>query len=257
MTGATAPRVTRRRLLATAAITTAATAAGWPATAADPAIEAPMKHIVLLGDSIFDNAAYVAGGPDVVQQLRTRLPAGWRATLLAADGGVTGSVQRQLQQLTPDASHLVVSVGGNDALRHIGVLEERARSMAEALDRLAGIRERFWRDYRAMLDGVLGRGLPTAVCTIYDGRLPDPVRRRLAVTALTIFNDCITREAFARGLPLIDLRLLFDRDEDYANPIEPSVRGGEKIAAAIADLVAGHDFSRRRSEVVARVEGRP
>jgi len=29
-----------------------------------------MNHIVLLGDSIFDNAAYVAGGPDVVRQLR-------------------------------------------------------------------------------------------------------------------------------------------------------------------------------------------
>ena len=71
----------------------------------------------------------------------------------------------------------------------------------------------------------------------------------LVVTALTVFNDCITREAFARGLPLIDLRLLCDQKEDYANPIEPSVRGGEKIAAAIARLVAEHDFSRRHSEV--------
>jgi len=26
-----------------------------------------MKHIVLLGDSIFDNAAYVAGGPEVIK----------------------------------------------------------------------------------------------------------------------------------------------------------------------------------------------
>ncbi len=129
--------------------------------------------------------------------------------------------------------------------------------MAGALDRLAGIREHFGQDYRAMLDGVLGRGLPTAVCTIYDARFPDPLRRRLAAAGLTIFNDCITREAFARGLPLIDLRLIFDRDEDYANPIEPSVRGGEKIAAAIADLVAEHDGSRRRSEVFARVANGP
>jgi len=28
-----------------------------------------MRHVVLLGDSIFDNAAYVHGGPDVVAQL--------------------------------------------------------------------------------------------------------------------------------------------------------------------------------------------
>jgi hypothetical protein len=32
-----------------------------------------MKHIVLLGDSILDNAAYVNGGPDVIEQLCGRL----------------------------------------------------------------------------------------------------------------------------------------------------------------------------------------
>ena len=47
-----------------------------------------MKHVVLLGDSIFDNAAYVAGGPDVVKQLRAALPNDWRATLNALDGAV-------------------------------------------------------------------------------------------------------------------------------------------------------------------------
>jgi hypothetical protein len=107
-----------------------------------------------------------------------------------------------------------------------------------------------------MLNGVLGRGLPTAVCTIYDPRFPDPKRQRSAATVLTVFNDCITREAFARGLPLIDLRLICDRDEDFANPIEPSVRGGAKIAAAIAALVTDGDGA-RRSEVFARLKDRP
>src|SRR5690349_5483722 len=32
------------------------------------------RHVVLLGDSIFDNAAYVGGGPDVITQLRAALP---------------------------------------------------------------------------------------------------------------------------------------------------------------------------------------
>ena len=39
------------------------------------------------------------------------------------------------------------------------------------------------------------------------------------------------------------------KPEDYANPIEPSVRGGAKIAGAIARLITEHDFSRHRSEV--------
>ena len=247
MTKTIAVRITRRRLLAAAALI----AAAHKRAIADPRMEMPVRHIVLLGDSIFDNAAYVAGGPDVVHQLRERLPDGWRARLAAVDGSVTASVAIQLQQLPPDASHLIVSVGGNDALGHAGTLDEGARSMAEALDRMAAIRDQFERDYGAMLDGVLERGLPTAVCTIYDARFPNPLRRRLAATGLTIFNDCITRAAFSRARPLIDLRLICNEDEDFANPIEPSVRGGAKIAAAVAALIAEHDFARHRSEVFA------
>ena len=211
-----------------------------------------MSHVVLLGDSIFDNAAYVRGGPDVIRQLREVLPTGWTGTLRAVDGAVTGSVPRQLQGLPPDATHLVVSVGGNDALGNIGVLDDASRSIADALNRLAGIGDGFERGYRAMLDVVLARALPTALCTIYDPRYPDPRMQRLAVAGLTIFNDAITRQAFARGLPLIDLRLVCDEDADYANPIEPSSRGGEKIARAIARLVTEHEFSRRRTEVFVR-----
>ena len=208
-----------------------------------------MSHVVLLGDSIFDNAAYVAGGPDVVAQLRDRLPAGWRATLCAVDGAVTRDVQRQLECIPSDATHLVVSVGGNDALGHSGLLDQGARSMAEAVWRLADVRDEFRRNYGAMLELVLRPGLPTAVCTIYDGRFPDPRQQRLGATALTIFNDCITRLAFGRGLPLVDLRLIFNEPGDYANPIEPSVQGGAKMAEAIAALVAQHEFSKARPEI--------
>jgi GDSL-like Lipase/Acylhydrolase family len=211
-----------------------------------------MTHIILLGDSIFDNGAYVGGGPDVVRQLRAILPAGWRATLRAIDGAVTGSVRRQLDGLPDDASHLVLSIGGNDALGHVGMLEDASNSIAHALNRLAGIAEGFERDYRGAVEAVLARSLPTALCTIYYPRFPDPRLQRLSVTALTVFNDCIIREAFARGLPLIDLRLVCDEDADYANPVEPSVHGGEKIARAVLHLVSEHDFARRRTEAFVR-----
>jgi hypothetical protein len=208
-----------------------------------------MNHIVLLGDSIFDNAAYVAGGPDVLTQLRERLPKNWQATLRAVDGAITTDVIAQLREVPPDASHLIVSAGGNDALGEAHFLEEPASSVAEAISRLASIRQSFDEKYRTMLDAVLKLKLPTALCTIYDGRLPDPQRRRLAVTALSVINDCITRHAFSHGLPLVDLRLICSEDGDYANPIEPSVQGGAKIAAAIASMLAQHAFARTRSEI--------
>jgi hypothetical protein len=39
--------------------------------------------------------------------------------------------------------------------------------------------------------------------------------------------DAITREAFARNIDCIDLRILCNYDRDFANPIEPSVHGGK------------------------------
>lgn len=211
--------------------------------------ERTTRHIVLLGDSIFDNAAYVGGGPDVVRQLAERLPQGSRASLLAVDGAVVNGVARQLGRIPANATQLVVSAGGNDALEASGVLGEKVRTVAEAVGRLAAISEAFAQGYRAMLDEVLALRLPTALCTIYDANYPEP-ERRIIVSALSVFNDVITRAAFARGLPLIDLRLICDKPGDYANPIEPSVQGGAKIASAITRL-ASLDAWRGPSVVIA------
>jgi hypothetical protein len=194
-------------------------------------------HIVLLGDSIFDNAAYVAGGPDVVEQLRQKLPPGWRATLRAVDGAVATAVPRQLEEVPRDASHLVLSVGGNDALSHIDLLDRPARSFTEVLEALATVGEEFEHRYVRTVDAVLGLCLPLVICTIYDGNLEDPRRRRSARAALTVFNDVILRCASARRLPVIELRQVCTEPGDYANPIEPSVQGGRKIADAVLKAI--------------------
>ncbi len=99
-----------------------------------------------------------------------------------------------------------------------------------------------------MLAEALARGLPTAICTIYYPRFPDAVLQRIAVAGLTVFNDCIIRAAFAHAIPLLDLRLICTEEADYANPIEPSARGGEKIASAIANMVK-HGFVGGRTQV--------
>jgi len=214
------------------------------------------RHVVLLGDSVFDHSTYVSGGPDVAQQLRERLPPGSRVTLAASDGTVTPRVKPQLQSFAADATHVVVSMGGNDALRHSSMLDENASSVSEVLDKLAGAREKFERDYRAMLDGVMRLGVPTAVCTIYDARFSDPKQRLLASVGLTVFNECVTREAAARGIVLIDLRLICNAEGDIANAIEPSVFGGAKIANVIAQFASEYHSRRRRSDVFSQAGNR-
>jgi GDSL-like lipase/acylhydrolase family protein len=199
-------------------------------------------HVVLLGDSIFDNAAYVGRDPDVRTQLQAMLQgskASSKATLLARDGATIAEVGAQLNGLPTDATHLVISAGGNDAIGAIGLLEASATSVADALAQLAAFGDAFRRDYAEMLDSVGARRLPTAVCTIYEPRFPEPELRRAAASALSLLNDQISREAFSRGLTMIDLRLVCDQDEDFANPIEPSAHGGAKIAQAILNFASG------------------
>jgi hypothetical protein len=117
--------------------------------------------------------------------------------------------------------------------------------------KLSTIAAEFRAEYVSMLDALAATGLPVAVCTIYDPRFPNSLRRELGRTALAVINDGILREAAARGLPVIDLRLVCNSDADFANPIEPSVQGGAKIAAAVNGLVESHDFGRRRTEIYA------
>src|SRR5678816_3159912 len=110
-----------------------------------------MPHLVLLGDSIFDNAAYTNGGPDVVAQLRALLPKDWKASLLAVDGSTTDDVPAQLARLPHDATHIVLSVGGNDALIQLAVLEKPVSLVAEAVGALADIASEFEVRYRVVV----------------------------------------------------------------------------------------------------------
>lgn len=205
-----------------------------------------MPHLVLLGDSIFDNAQYTSGGPDVVSQVRKLLPSGWAASLRAVDGSTTDNIPDQVQRLPKEATHLVLSVGGNNALTEasrlgISFFNFLSTPPAKSLDTLADVSDDFESQYRSALDACLRPGLPLGVCTIYNGCFPDKSYQRIAQLALTVFNDVILRVAIERSLPVIDLRAICSQPADYANPIEPSSIGGEKIAEAIVALLTGHD----------------
>jgi GDSL-like lipase/acylhydrolase family protein len=205
-------------------------------------------HIALLGDSIFDNALYTRGEPDVVAHLRSILPANWRASLYAVDGSVTTDLAAQLPKVPTDVTHLVISVGGNDALMNSDLLALPVSSTTEALalfeDRLA----RFKSAYQTAIDSALALGRATTTCTIYNGNL-EPEQASLARVALMMFNDVILQIAFERRLPVIELRLTCIEPADYANPIEPSGRGGRKIAEAIARSLGAITGDTRHSRV--------
>jgi hypothetical protein len=137
----------------------------------------------------------------------------------------------------PAATHVVLSVGGNDVLAHADILDLPASSTAMALRVFTERAAIFESSYVSALEAVLQYARQTAVCTIYNGNLTDPVQAAHARTALAVFNDVIWRAAIARGLDIIELRQVCSMPEDYANPIEPSGHGGEKIARSIGCVV--------------------
>jgi lysophospholipase L1-like esterase len=225
--------ITRRKL----AVAMGATflVAGWR-TAKAQELSTVSGHIVLLGDSIFDNGAYTSGEPDVLGHLKSLLPHTWRASLCAVDGARISGLRRQLERLPSGATHLIVSIGGNDALGNMDLLSTPVPSTAAALTLFDRRVSDFEAEYRAAITDVLKLRIPLTLCTIYNGNL-EPSRARNARVALMMFNDAIMRTAFENSVDLIELRLVCSGPSDYANPIEPSGAGGRKIAQAIVAAV--------------------
>jgi hypothetical protein len=207
-------------------------------------------HIVLLGDSIFDNERYVPDGLPVIRQLLQIIPPDWQATLVAVDGDETHHVISRTNNIPESATHLIVSVGGNDAIGYLPMFADRVINIGEALLHLGKMRNAFCTNYRAMLQHVLSFNLPVALCTIHTS-VPDLGLGEK--TALALFNESILHEAFQARLSVIDLRLICNEEIDYSevSPIEPSHAGGLKIARAILTLMQSHDFGNSNITVVA------
>jgi hypothetical protein len=187
--------------------------------------------LALLGDSIFDNGVYTGDEPDVVTHLRGMLPT-WQVSLLAIDGSVASDLPEQLKRVQ-DESHLVISLGGNDALQSLGLFEKRTKTVGDALELLDGPIAKFEWDYRRAIDAALDLGRDTALCTIYGPDIGVPGTR----IGLMLFNDVILWVAVEHHLPVIDLRSVCTEPQDFAHEIEPSGQGGKKVAAAIARVL--------------------
>jgi lysophospholipase L1-like esterase len=191
-----------------------------------------MQHIVLLGDSIFDNGVYVGSEPDVATQLKQLAPADWKITLCAVDGDRTEDVIRQLRKVPAGATHLFLSVGGNDALSHSHLLSDTTTPGMQILEYLDSAARGFESSYRKLIQKISNLRLPLAVFTIYNGNLEKPLVKA-ARAAVAVFNDKIYQVAGEYSVPVLELRRICNEPSDYANPIEPSSSGGKKIAASI------------------------
>jgi lysophospholipase L1-like esterase len=206
-----------------------------------------MAVVTLMGDSSFDNESYVAKGEkDVLAWVHTKMPKGWRANLVALDGAVNSGIAQQLDMARehfPETTHFVVSVGGNDALAHSGLMRVNPRSAKSFLGMISRAAHEFEYSYHKMLDTLIC-GVRTdqkiIACTIYNPNFSDDhndPEQMMGVELVKIFNDAIYRQCLSFGVSIIEARMVYTSPEHYANPIEPSTLGAERISRAILEAV--------------------
>ncbi|HEU6451539.1 MAG TPA: GDSL-type esterase/lipase family protein [Gemmatimonadaceae bacterium] len=195
-------------------------------------------NLVLFGDSILDNAPYTGALPDTTTHLRRLLP-GWSVDLLAQDGAAMADIPFQLHDLRAPVSVAVLSVGGNDAVEHVGLLEPRTIDSAQLLRELLHVADDFQERYESVARDVAAVAERTIVCTIYEVQLEPRPYAELARVPLALLNDRIVRTAGRLGLDVLELRSVCTDPADFVKQIEPSPQGAEKIANAVAGLVTG------------------
>ena len=227
-----------------------------------------MNIIYLLGDSIIDNAPYVnKNEKDVVSHLNSMFKCG--PQIIINNRAVDGHTMQDLldNQLSDEglneATHIVTSIGGNDLLQNISFLQMTSK-LSEVMNKDArigkwGVRELnpsrnkvfeetyfeiikpMQQDYESIVANLSNYRAKLLLCTVYEGDLVDSDEFSDVIysskTMLSIFNDLVYRTAQKYSCEVLELRDIFVSSEDYANPIEPSHIGGEKLAKAIKGWV--------------------
>jgi hypothetical protein len=191
-------------------------------------------HVALLGDSVFDSRPYLVGRLHMATRVQRALP-GCRATLGAVSGSRMADIPKQMSRLPRDVSHLVVSVGGNDLLDFGRQL--RSEGILGTIGLLPRALRRFQADIGALCAEISMWRLKSAICTVYQPAVGDPVVQQIASRALDAINDAIETETKRAGIAVMDLRAICREPIDFADPIHPSEHGADKIAARLAEWV--------------------
>ena len=226
------------------------------------------KKIILLGDSIIDNKSYVLNNElDVTEHLKKLFS--YDPHIAIENHAVDGDTMYQLERdhldsnLLSGATHMVVSIGGNDLLCNISFLQTTTK-LSKVMGKDAriekwGVRELnpsrnrvfeetyfeiiqpFTKQYETIVANLSNHRAKLLLCTVYEGDLVDSDEfsdvNYSSKTMVSVFNDIVYRTANKYGADVLELREIFVSSEDYANPIEPSHIGGGKLAKAIQQWV--------------------
>jgi lysophospholipase L1-like esterase len=204
------------------------------------------QTILLFGDSIIDNKYYVGENENSVLEHLQNI-SNDEFIQIALDGDTTRDVlDKQLQVSTiKDASKIILSIGGNDLLQNLSFLyKSNFENINEGLICLQNeIFQPLAERYEAIVKVLSSYRANLLLCTVYEGDLgrTDEFRGVLDSSKImaSSFNDIVYKTAKKFNADVLELRQIFTESDDYANPIEPSHKGGEKLSKAIVEWISG------------------
>jgi len=179
-------------------------------------------YVVLMGDSVLNNANYVSSGKAVADVLKTKIS---KVLNVSKDGATINDLYVQLDkipnELNKSDTYIFISAGGND------ILNKRSELTTTEIIRLFNTYMDFLKALRAKLGSV-----KINIMNLY---LPANPRYESYRSSIDQWNKLIDQNSSKIGemYNVVDLHSLLTKPEDFVYDIEPSESASEKIANMI------------------------
>lgn len=182
-------------------------------------IQNKITHIVLLGDSIFQNKKYVPKSKSVEYLLKEKLSI--PSLVLAQDNAIIYDIHNQYNTMPTDlnakSTNLYISIGGNDLLN----LYEHNNTKDSNLFNMV------WELYKKTILMIIDNTQCNVILTdIYF--ITDPNYSKY-IPMIEKWNSNLYQFANQHKLKVFKISKILTQPKDFTNSIEPSVIGGKKM----------------------------
>jgi hypothetical protein len=183
-------------------------------------------NIVLIGDSILNNSAYVSADQSVPDLLSKKMN-GSTIYNFAKDGSTLNDCYTQLDKISLELNNsnttIFLSCGGNNILNNLGTRDTKSIT-------------NLFRQYKDLITSIKTR-VPNASLYVLNLYYPTNGHYKSYRKTIDQWNTLLQDNASDLKYTLIPISSLLVSDEDFAYNIEPSFKGGQKIVDAISNTV--------------------
>ena len=183
-----------------------------------------IKNIILIGDSILNNSVYTFQNQSVPDLISKQLEKTPEKTLynLAKDGATISDCSNQLNEISPNLNvnetNVFISAGGND------ILNSRQLNSVSV--------DALFNKYMELIK-IVKTKLNNSNIVLLKLYYPLKSTYKSFYTVIKQWNQLLDDNSSVIGYKLLHTDTIIVSKEDIIYDIEPSVKGGDKIAEAI------------------------